>query len=138
MFKYLLFFLGCGFTLILLVNSQDQSGFVSIDCGEPSSYTDSETGINYIPDTSYIDTGITKTASSLYQGDDYPQLLWNLRIFPEGLRNCYNVKVKKATRYLIRTTFLYGNYDGKSEAPEFDIHLGANFWSSINLDLEHL
>ena len=32
---------------------------------------------------------------------------------------------------MIRATFLYGNYDGKSKLPQFDLHLGANMWDTF-------
>ncbi|KAE8729087.1 hypothetical protein F3Y22_tig00004004pilonHSYRG00135 [Hibiscus syriacus] len=40
-------------------------------------------------------------------------------------------------KYLIRSLFVYGNYDGKNEIPRFDLHLGSNngvpFISSLEL-----
>lgn len=55
----------------------------------------------------------------------------NLRSFPEGIRNCYKINVSKGTRYLIRATFFYANYDDQNTAPEFDLYLGANFWATV-------
>ena len=55
----------------------------------------------------------------------------NLRSFPQGIRNCYKISTRKGTKYLIRATFLYGNYDGLNKAPEFDLHLGPNFWDTV-------
>ena len=59
--------------------------------------------------------------------------MWNLRSFPQGIRNCYNISIVQGTKYLIRGTFLYGNYDGLSKLPQFDIHLGVNMWDTINI-----
>ncbi|KAL5755859.1 hypothetical protein ACOSQ2_020605 [Xanthoceras sorbifolium] len=135
-FECFLFPLLGGFALIVLVHAQDQTGFISIDCGaETSSYT-GETGLTYVWDASFIDTGISKNVSVSYQTDTLLQYLWNLRSFPEGIRNCYNVKVKNGTRYLIRASFLYGNYDFQNKVPEFDLHLGANMWDSVILGNE--
>ncbi|KAM7254497.1 hypothetical protein ACFE04_003877 [Oxalis oulophora] len=120
-------FLSC-FALIVLVRAQDQSGFISIDCGASSGYTDTVNGIDYTTDADYISTGTARNVSITYQVSGNAELLWNLRSFPNGTRNCYNVKLKKGYRYLIRALFLYGNYDGKSKTPKFDIHLGANYW----------
>lgn len=61
--------------------------------------------------------------------------LWNLRSFPQGTRNCYNVPVKVGTKYLIRASFLYQNYDGQNSIPEFDLYFGPNFWVTVKLDL---
>ncbi|KAK7837762.1 putative lrr receptor-like serine/threonine-protein kinase [Quercus suber] len=48
------------FTLTVLVHSQDQLGFISIDCGIPegSSYKDGATEINYTSDSTFTDTGV--------------------------------------------------------------------------------
>ncbi|KAL0010233.1 hypothetical protein SO802_005341 [Lithocarpus litseifolius] len=126
-------FLG-GFVFILLVQGQNQSGFISIDCGSPanSNYSDASTGINYISDAAFIDTGISQKISAIYKGS-FQQQVWNLRSFPEGIRNCYNINITQGTKYLIRASFLYGNYDGQSKLPQFDIHLGVNMWDTVNI-----
>ncbi|CDY15555.1 BnaA08g28390D [Brassica napus] len=67
--------------LVISVLSQDQSGFISIDCGIPSgsSYTDDTTGINYVSDSSFVETGVSKPVSFPAQ-----RQLQNLMSFPEG------------------------------------------------------
>ncbi|XP_030972959.1 LRR receptor-like serine/threonine-protein kinase IOS1 [Quercus lobata] len=126
-------FLG-GFALIHLVDAQDQSGFISIACGSPanSNYSEPTTGINYISDVAFRDTGISQQISNVYKGG-FQQQVWNLRSFPQGIRNCYNIGITQGTKYLIRGTFLYGNYDGQSKLPQFDIHLGVNMWDTVNI-----
>ncbi|KAK4590902.1 hypothetical protein RGQ29_021195 [Quercus rubra] len=130
-------FLG-GFVFIHLVHGQNQSGFISIDCGSPanSNYSEAFTGINYISDAAFIDTGISQKISAINKGSF--QQVWNLRSFPEGIRNCYNISITQGTKYLIRGTFLYGNYDGLSKLPQFDIHLGVNMWDTINITVMSL
>ena len=49
------------------------------------------------------------------------------------MRNCYNISVTSGTKYLIRATFFYGNYDGLNEPPEFDLHFGANVWDTVKM-----
>ncbi|PNX90409.1 leucine-rich repeat receptor-like protein kinase at2g19210-like protein, partial [Trifolium pratense] len=46
-------------TILVLIQAQDQSGFISLDCGLPenSTYSEKLTGINYISDAKFIDTG---------------------------------------------------------------------------------
>ncbi|CAB4302978.1 unnamed protein product [Prunus armeniaca] len=102
---------GFALNLMLLVHAQDQSGFISIDCGlaTNSSYTEKETGINYISDESFIETN-------------------------ESTRNCYKINVTRGTKYLIRASFLYGNYDDQYRLPEFQLHLGPNLWDSVKLE----
>ncbi|KAL4625879.1 hypothetical protein ACB092_05G057100 [Castanea dentata] len=119
--------------LILLVHAQDQSDFISIDCGLPenSSYTEWQTGVDYISDAGFIDSGINRQISTEFKGD--LQQVWSLRSFPEGIRNCYSIKITQGSKYLIRATFFYGNYDGESKLPVFDVHLGANIWDTIKM-----
>ncbi|KAK7848794.1 putative leucine-rich repeat receptor-like protein kinase [Quercus suber] len=123
-----------GLALILLVHAQDQSDFISIDCGLPenSSYTERRTGVDYISDAGFIDSGINGQISTEFKGD-LQQQVWSLRSFPEGIRNCYSIRITQGTKYLIRATFFYGNYDGESKLPEFDVHLGANMWNTIKI-----
>lgn len=39
--------------------------------------------------------------------------------------------MKPRTRYLIRATFLYGNFDNNNVYPKFDISLGPTHWATI-------
>ncbi|XP_039004675.1 putative leucine-rich repeat receptor-like protein kinase At2g19210 [Hibiscus syriacus] len=104
MWRYSLFhsLLIVSFALSFLIHAQDQSGLISLDCGlsEDSSYTDSTTGINYISDEPYIQTGITKRISSKYSV--YQQKYWTIRSFPQGDQNCYNFTLRKGDKYIIR------------------------------------
>ena len=34
---------------------------------------------------------------------------------------------------MIRAIFVYGNYDGENQIPEFDLHLGVNEWTTVDL-----
>ncbi|OMO66426.1 hypothetical protein COLO4_30554 [Corchorus olitorius] len=128
------FLLFSSFALAILIHAQDQSGFISLDCGLPdgSSYNDSTTGITYMSDAPYIqtETGISKKLPDSNPGNQQ-QILEHVRSFPQGDRNCYMLNLTKATRYLIRTSFMYGNYDAKNAAPEFDLYLGPNLWDTI-------
>lgn len=59
-----------------------------------------------------------------------------LRSFPKGQQNCYNLNVNKKTeRYLIRAGFCYGNYDGLSSPPTFDLHVDGKKWSTVKTSL---
>ncbi|XLS70188.1 hypothetical protein HN51_027053 [Arachis hypogaea] len=127
-----LFLLLAALSFVATVQGQDQSGFISIDCGLPenSNYTEKSTGINYISDANFIDSGVSKTVSP-QDKTTHPQYFTYLRSFPYGTRNCYRINVISATRYLIRASFLYGNYDGLNKLPEFDLYLGVHFWDTV-------
>ncbi|XP_058004065.1 putative leucine-rich repeat receptor-like protein kinase At2g19210 [Hevea brasiliensis] len=131
--RYFLFPLLSIFVFTAEVQAQDQYGFISIDCGIPdnATYTDKRTNLNYVSDAAFVDTGISMKISTEFRTYDIDQQLQNLRSFPEGNRNCYKVGLKKGSKYLIRATFVYGNYDGQNQAPQFDIHLGSSKWDTV-------
>lgn len=111
-----------------------------MDCGRQpanTSYSEPSTGINYISDEPFIDSGVSKSIAAEYQTDLQEQVIY-LRSFPEGIRNCYRISVATNTKYLIRGTFLYGNYDGLNQLPEFDLHFGVNFWDTVKFDSVNL
>ncbi|CAO2814725.1 unnamed protein product [Amaranthus hypochondriacus] len=62
--------------------------------------------------------------------------MYTVRSFPEGNKNCYTLTPAQArdTNYLIRTYFMYGNYDQLNKSPTFDLHLGVDVWDTIQLD----
>ncbi|KFK40289.1 hypothetical protein AALP_AA3G355900 [Arabis alpina] len=124
--------------LVLLVHAQDQSGFVSIDCGIPddSSYNDETTDIKYISDAAFVESGTIQSIDTKFQTSSLEKQFQNVRSFPEGKRNCYDVQPPrgKGFKYLIRTRFMYGNYDNLGKAPEFDLYLGVNIWDSVIID----
>ncbi|XP_059638956.1 senescence-induced receptor-like serine/threonine-protein kinase [Cornus florida] len=125
------------FALAVVVDAQDPSGFISIDCGisEDSSYTDETTGIHYISDAAFIDTGVSRTISPEFNTGSLQQQFLNVRSFPEGPRNCYTLRPANGTgsKYLIRAWFMYGNYDNQNNPPTFDLHFGVDFWDTISL-----
>jgi len=43
------------------------------------------------------------------------------------------LRVTPSTKYLIKALFLYGNYDGLNNAPIFDLYLGPNIWTTVDL-----
>ncbi|KAL7605333.1 hypothetical protein Lser_V15G17993 [Lactuca serriola] len=123
----------------VLVDAQnDQSGFISIDCGiaKGSTYTDQVTGINYISDAEFRDTGEIHSIMPAYNSLDIYKHATTLTSFPQNTRNCYTLKPTqgKGNRYLIRTSFMYGNYDLKGQLPEFDVYLGPDYWDTMKFN----
>ncbi|EOA39639.1 hypothetical protein CARUB_v10008273mg [Capsella rubella] len=121
------------FLLILhIVRAQDPTGFISVDCGsrEPP-YNEAKTGLTYTSDADLVHSGKTgRIAKEFEPLADKPTL--TLRYFPEGVRNCYNLNVTSDTNYLIKATFVYGNYDGLNVGPNFDLYLGPNLWATVS------
>ncbi|KAG2317471.1 hypothetical protein Bca52824_020593 [Brassica carinata] len=124
-------------SLIHLVEAQDQKGFISLDCGlspnEPP-FDDSKTGLTYSTDDGFVQTGKTGRIQKELEAS-YRKIYWTLRYFPEGTRNCYTLNVTEGTSYLITALFVYGNYDGLNKYPRFDLHLGPNFWETIDMSI---
>ncbi|KVI00007.1 Concanavalin A-like lectin/glucanase, subgroup [Cynara cardunculus var. scolymus] len=125
-FFFLLFF------SVLVLNSMDITtaqipGFTSLDCGGQSNFTD-ELGLDWTPDNQII-YGIT---SNISVTNETRQQYQTVRYFPADSRKyCYTLDVKSRTRYLIRATFLYGNFDSNNVYPKFDISMGPTRWATI-------
>ncbi|ESQ51393.1 hypothetical protein EUTSA_v10017856mg, partial [Eutrema salsugineum] len=135
--RYLLLALSVvAFASVHLIQAQpDQLGFISLDCGLPPSespYTDSVTGLIYTSDADYIQSGKRGVAEDdvMYAYRQYK----DLRYFPDGIRNCYDLTVNKGINYLIRAGFAYGNYDSLNVSPKFDLHVGPNMWIAVDLE----
>ncbi|WOK99296.1 putative LRR receptor-like serine/threonine-protein kinase [Canna indica] len=117
--------------------STDTLDFISIDCGinDGFTYIDPATNISYVSDAQYTDSGINANISGAYVTNGMGKRYLNVRSFPNGTRNCYTIKpITPGSKYLVRATFLYGNYDGSgSPSLLFDLHLGVNHWKTVNI-----
>ncbi|KAM7255496.1 hypothetical protein ACFE04_008394 [Oxalis oulophora] len=112
------------------------AGFISLDCGlqKDTNYTEeTTTGINYISDANYVETGQSFSIQQEFKSGCLRQV-WTLRSFPQGTRNCYTLNLTSGDKYLIRAYFLYGNYDQKNQTPEFDLYLGVNHWTNVKIE----
>ncbi|KAL0864379.1 hypothetical protein Bca101_043497 [Brassica carinata] len=124
------------FSLIHFVQAQNQKGFITLDCGllpDGSPYTDPSTGLTFTSDASFVESGKNGRVDKDSERN-FEKAFLTLRYFPEGQRNCYNLKVTQGTKYLIRASFFYGNYDGLQTLPDFDLFLGPNKWTRVNLN----
>ncbi|GMN71881.1 hypothetical protein TIFTF001_052739 [Ficus carica] len=130
------FFLALLASFAFICDGQDQTRFISIDCGlEPdvTSYTEKITGLNFTSDQTFVDTGERKIILEKYK-HKYQRQYSSLRSFPQGNRNCYKVKVAAAgAKYLIRAGFLYGDYDEQDMPPTFDLFVGNDLWDSVKI-----
>ncbi|GKV01943.1 hypothetical protein SLEP1_g14449 [Rubroshorea leprosula] len=115
----------------------DRPGFISIDCGAAEDYLDEESGIYYKSDSGFITTGENKEVQPEYAAShpQFGRMLKNLRSFPQGRKNCYNLKPEqgKDNHYLIRIYNQYGNYDARNQAPKYDLYIGVNYLLTIDL-----
>ena len=107
-----------------------------MDCGLPfneSPYNEQFTNLTYISDASFIRGGKTGHIQNTSEANFVSKPNRVLRYFPDGIRNCYSLSVTQDTNYIIRTVFVYGNYDGLNNPPRFDLYLGPNIWTSLDL-----
>mgnify|MGYP003703021473 CR=1 FL=1 len=86
----------------------------------------------YVPDGAYVDGGKNGRVAAEYESE-YMRADQTLRSFPSGVRNCYALPTDAGSKYLVRVVAFYGNYDGKnnSEGLQFDLHLGTNYWDTV-------
>ncbi|KAF3787088.1 hypothetical protein EJ110_NYTH24052 [Nymphaea thermarum] len=112
------------------------AGFINIDCGsQVESYVHPNTTLTYFSDSKIMEFGEIKTPESNYT-DGYPEYFWKLRTFPKGNRTCYKLQpVTPGSKYLVRPTFLYGNFDGLNSFPQFDLYLENTFVQIINASI---
>ncbi|CAN8321488.1 unnamed protein product [Cochlearia groenlandica] len=126
------------FSLIIhFVQAQDQKGFITLDCGllpEGSSYVNPSTGLTFTSDSSFVESGKPSRVDKDSERN-FEKTFLTLRYFPDGERNCYNLKVAQGTKYLIRASFYYGNYDGFNTFPSFDLFIGPNKWTTVDLNV---
>ncbi|KAI6685695.1 hypothetical protein NL676_031608 [Syzygium grande] len=112
--------------LIILGKALSQSD-VYIDCGSQISYDD------WDDDEGYTETGENK-AVQLHSSPNSTQLK-TLRVFPKHKRNCYALPAEASSlsefTYLIRASFYYGNYDGHSHPPTFELEVEGMKWATI-------
>ncbi|KAK1375534.1 Leucine-rich repeat receptor-like serine/threonine-protein kinase [Heracleum sosnowskyi] len=103
-------------------------GFL-LNCGGPE-FIIAENGLNFIPDHGYISVG---NITSVKKPDVLP-LLKTLRFFPDtaSRKYCYTFPVIKGRKFLIRTTYYYGDFDGKKEPPVFDQIIEGTRWTIVN------
>ncbi|XP_052158609.1 senescence-induced receptor-like serine/threonine-protein kinase [Oryza glaberrima] len=122
------------------VHGVSSDGFLNIDCGltNKSTYNDIPTNLTYVSDREYVEGGKSYDIMAQYMADATNEQEKTLRSFPDGQRNCYRLPTNSSKKYLIRTTFTYGNYDGLNSSEKgslflFGLHIGVNFWATVNL-----
>ncbi|RID79697.1 hypothetical protein BRARA_A02412, partial [Brassica rapa] len=126
------------FAITHLVEAQNQEGFITLDCGLPlneSPYVEPETKIHFLSDENFIQGGKMGRIPANLESENLKPYS-TLRYFPDGIRNCYDIRVEVGRNYLIRTMFFYGNFDGLNVSPEFDMYIGPNKWTTIDLQKE--
>lgn len=98
-----------------------------MDCGGSDNYTD-ELSLVWSPDNFML----TGKIANISVANETRKQFQTLRYFPaDNQKYCYTLNVVSRTRYLIRATFLYGNFDNNNVYPKFDISFGPTHWATI-------
>ncbi|XP_031488582.1 putative leucine-rich repeat receptor-like serine/threonine-protein kinase At2g19230 isoform X2 [Nymphaea colorata] len=129
-----LFLLCCAAVLLL---GGAQTGFISIDCGltETPSYTNVESdNLTYVSDDGYVETGVNMPLLDPNAIDGKTNKVYKtVRSFPNATRSCYHLPATVGSKYLLRASFMYGNYDGLNSPPSFRLYLGVDLWDTVTL-----
>ncbi|KAK4441126.1 putative LRR receptor-like serine/threonine-protein kinase [Sesamum alatum] len=113
--------------LALCTLSVSAEVFLSIDCGSSDSYKDDNL-IVWTGDDEYVQSGESRSVQS---SNSISRVMDTLRVFTARKKNCYNIGSVRQGRVLVRATFYYGNYDGKSSPPTFDLQFDGNHWATV-------
>eukprot|EP00250_Pteridium_aquilinum_P022099 c25300_g3_i3 orf=166-3042(-) len=114
--------------------SAQEPGFQSINCGGDA-YNDSSTGIYWEQDplnTSDVLFGRAGNVASNFQNVSHE--MTTLRYFPQNKRiskYCYSLQVSNESIYLVRASFLYGNYDRLNKPPSFVLLVNYDVWTNV-------
>ena len=85
----------------------------------------------WFPDIWFITTGLNKQVPQKQPIEE----MNTLRFFPNGSteQSCYLVElIPQFTSYIVRAGFYYGNYDGLSRPPTFDLTINGKNWTTVN------
>ncbi|XP_047045324.1 putative leucine-rich repeat receptor-like protein kinase At2g19210 [Lolium rigidum] len=117
----------------------DSKGYITIDCGleGKTGRVDNDTKLAYAPDNGeFTDgAGTSHNISAQYMSPSMHESWYNVRSFAgAGGRNCYTLRsLVPGLKYLVRASFMYGNYDGLNRPPVFDLHLGVNYFYTVSI-----
>ncbi|KAL5831330.1 hypothetical protein ACOSQ4_016684 [Xanthoceras sorbifolium] len=106
-----------------------------IDCGSSNETTTEDRDGR--PDTWHTDEEFIKTGKNvlLAPNQDF-NIMKTLRFFPDGNKNCYELLLSSADRkFLLRAEFFYGNYDGLSSPPSFNMEIDGNLWANVTTSM---
>ncbi|KAK9055404.1 hypothetical protein SSX86_026487 [Deinandra increscens subsp. villosa] len=106
----------------------------SIDCGGTEIQTDTNL-IIWSPDD---DTVISNGQAYVTRTDSKSPIMNTLRAFTTRKKNCYSYPVTQREQVLVRVSFYYGNYDGLSKPPTFDLHFDGNFWATVETSISEV
>ncbi|XP_058069005.1 probable LRR receptor-like serine/threonine-protein kinase At1g67720 [Magnolia sinica] len=116
------------FSIPIYVNALPAPRGFFINCGASKETNDGS--IKWLTEDGFITVGNKTTLET-------PNLvphISTLRFFPDekSRKYCYVIPAIKGGKYLIRTTYYYGGFDGGNEPPVFDQIIEGSKWSTVN------
>ncbi|KAK9176792.1 hypothetical protein WN944_028811 [Citrus x changshan-huyou] len=123
---FLLWFFSSPFFALSQPTTSPQDFLLS--CGDTVGLTTGR--LKFLPDKDFQSLGNTTT---LKQPGLLP-ILSTLRFFTElqARKYCYVFNVTQGDKYLVRTTYYYGGFDGGTQPPVFDQIIGGTKWSIVD------
>ncbi|KAJ3673693.1 hypothetical protein LUZ60_005685 [Juncus effusus] len=99
-----------------------------INCG--STIDENIGSIKWIQDQGFVKGGNTAKIDE----PNIVKILTSVRYFPDtsARKNCFTIPVIKDGKYLIRTTYYYGNFDNGTAPPVFDQIIEGTKWTTVN------
>ncbi|KAF3435398.1 hypothetical protein FNV43_RR22487 [Rhamnella rubrinervis] len=115
--------------LLIAYSQPDPRGYL-LNCGAGKQSGETTVGgLKYITDEGFISVGNIATLKT----PDLVPILSTLRYFPDtsARKYCYVIPVIKGGKYLVRTTYYYGGFDGGNEPPVFDQIVEGTKWGVV-------
>ncbi|XP_030471922.1 uncharacterized protein At1g24485-like [Syzygium oleosum] len=109
--------------LLFIEVSLSQASLLRIDCGSQTGY-EAKDGSYWSTDDEFVKVGNDMPISA-GSFSKWTQLN-TLRVFTKEKKVCYKLPAQPSVRYMSRATFYYGNYDGLSKPPTFDLEFDEN------------
>lgn len=112
------------------INGADALSGYQINCGASAERVAGN--VTWVPDGRFIGVGNATDIPSLAAGA--MPMLSSLRYFPDASarKYCYVLPAVKAAKYLVRTTYYYGAFDGGEAPPVFDQIIDGTRWSQVD------
>ncbi|GAA0140849.1 hypothetical protein LIER_42632 [Lithospermum erythrorhizon] len=122
-----IFFL-CLLSISLTINADPQPTGVLLNCG--GNFAEESGGLKYVVDNNFIRVG---NKSAINQPNILP-ILKTVRYFPnaKAKKYCYNFQSSSGEKYLVKTIYYYGGFDGGIEPPVFDQIIDGTKWNTVD------
>ncbi|BBN09272.1 hypothetical protein MPTK1_4g18380 [Marchantia polymorpha subsp. ruderalis] len=118
--------------LLLSFAAAQQDGFVSIDCGATSNFTDTVSGIVWTTDEGFVGTGENKAVQASV--NDNARQMKSLRFFSsDRSKHCYTLPAVYNSSYILRAMFLYSNFQAASDQYSFQVSIDSTLADTVNI-----